>query len=180
MDYAVAILILALLWWLMAILWLTIKILSPGPGIFSQSRIGRNEAIFTCYKFRTMSVSAPNVGTHEVSAAMVTPFGAFLRKTKLDELPQVINILFNQMSLVGPRPCLPVQVELINERRARGVFRVKPGITGLAQVRGVDMSEPIRLATLDQQYVAQRSLTLDIKILLATALGQGSGDRIKS
>lgn len=179
-DYAAAILILALLWWLMVIIWLAVRILSPGPGIFSQSRVGRNEAVFTCYKFRTMSVSAPNLGTHDVSAAMVTPFGAFLRRTKLDELPQVINVLFNQMSLVGPRPCLPIQIELIYERRTRGVFRVKPGITGLAQIEGVDMSDPVKLAKLDQQYIEQRSLALDIKILAATALGRGSGDKIKS
>lgn len=178
-DYAFALFVLLIFWWALLAVWAAVRLHSPGPGIFRQLRVGRNQTIFACYKFRTMDVSAPSLGTHEVSASMVTPFGAWLRKTKLDELPQIVNILLNQMSLIGPRPCLPIQEDLISERRLAGVFKVKPGITGLAQVKGIDMSEPARLARMDQQYIKTRGLLLDAKIALATALGRGSGDRVK-
>ncbi|MFO3797695.1 MAG: sugar transferase [Anaerolineales bacterium] len=178
-DYAFALFVLLIFWWALLAVWAAVRLNSPGPGIFRQLRVGRNQTIFTCYKFRTMDVSTPSLGTHEVSASMVTPLGAWLRKTKLDELPQIVNILLNQMSLIGPRPCLPVQEALISERRLAGIFEVKPGITGLAQVKGIDMSEPVRLAQMDQQYIRTRGLLLDAKIALATALGNGSGDRVK-
>lgn len=177
-DLAFAISIVLLLWWAMIIIWVAIKLQSPGPGIFRQRRVGRNEEEFTCLKFRTMLVSAPNVGTHEVPVAAVTPIGHFLRRTKLDELPQVINILRNQMSLVGPRPCLPNQTDMILERRSQGVFEIKPGITGLAQVRGIDMSDPAGLALCDREYLQLQSLVLDAKIILQTATGAGSGDKV--
>ncbi|MBJ6989007.1 sugar transferase [Devosia sp. MC521] len=179
-DIVFSLSIIVLLWWAMLIIWAAIRLQSPGPGIFLQDRIGRNEQVFTCLKFRTMYVSAPNVGTHEVPAAAVTPLGHFLRRTKLDELPQVINILRNDMSLVGPRPCLPNQANMIIERRARRVFEIKPGITGLAQVRGIDMSDPAGLATCDHEYLQLQSLLLDFKIILQTARGAGSGDKIST
>jgi lipopolysaccharide/colanic/teichoic acid biosynthesis glycosyltransferase len=125
-----------------------------------------------------MYVSAPNAGTHEVPASAVTPLGHFLRRTKLDELPQVINILRNDMSLVGPRPCLPTQSDMIVERRSLGVFEIKPGITGLAQVRGIDMSNPVGLAACDREYLQLQSLLLDTKIILQTARGAGAGDNV--
>tara|TARA_R110002126_G_scaffold243516_7_gene386908 strand:+ start:22714 stop:23925 length:1212 start_codon:yes stop_codon:yes gene_type:complete len=175
-DLAFAVTILILLWWAMIIIWAAIRLQSPGPGIFRQQRVGRNEQIFTCYKFRTMFVATPNLGTHQVSASAVTPLGKFMRRTKLDELPQIFNILFDQMSLVGPRPCLPTQVELIAERRTRKVFDSKPGITGLGQINGVDMSDPVRLANWDRRYLDLQSLLLDLRIILATARGKGGGD----
>ncbi|MFN4210981.1 MAG: sugar transferase, partial [Devosia sp.] len=177
-DLGFALSIIILLWWAMLIIWAAIRLQSPGPGIFRQERVGRNEQVFTCLKFRTMYISAPNVGTHEVPAASVTPLGHFLRRTKLDELPQVINILRNDMSLVGPRPCLPNQASMIAERRAQGVFEIKPGITGLAQVRGIDMSDPAGLAACDREYLLLQSLLLDVKIILQTARGAGSGDNV--
>ncbi len=177
-DLGFALSIIILLWWAMLIIWAAIRLQSPGPGIFRQERVGRNEQVFTCLKFRTMYISAPNVGTHEVPAAAVTPLGHFLRRTKLDELPQVINILRNDMSLVGPRPCLPNQASMIGERRAQGVFEIKPGITGLAQVRGIDMSDPTGLAACDREYLLLQSLLLDLKIILQTARGAGSGDNV--
>lgn len=179
MDYASALAVIALLWWLMIIIWVMVRLHSPGPGIFSQKRIGRHGREFTCYKFRTMHVSAPNVATHEAPASAVTPLGSFLRKTKLDELPQVFNILANQMSLVGPRPCLPTQTRLIAERQARNVLSIKPGITGLAQVNDIDMSDPVRLAKWDERYLKLRSLLLDMKLVVQTALGRGRGDQIR-
>jgi lipopolysaccharide/colanic/teichoic acid biosynthesis glycosyltransferase len=178
-DLSFALTILVLLWWAMIIIWIAVRLQSPGPGIFRQERVGQNERVFTCYKFRTMHISTPHLGTHEVPSSSVTPLGKFLRRTKLDELPQVFNILLNQMSLVGPRPCLSSQIELIEERRARGVFKIKPGITGLGQINNVDMSDPKRLATWDRRYIDQQSLLLDIGIILATARGSGAGDRIK-
>ena len=180
LDIAFSLAILIFLWWAMILVWLGVRLQSPGPGIFMQERVGRNETTFTCYKFRTMYVTAPNVGTHEVSASAVTPFGQFLRRTKLDELPQVLNILRNEMSLVGPRPSLPTQAAVVDERRKLGVLMAKPGITGFAQIRGLDMSDPVELAASDRQYLDLQSLVLDAKIIVRTALGGGSGDRVRS
>jgi lipopolysaccharide/colanic/teichoic acid biosynthesis glycosyltransferase len=115
-----------------------------------------------------------------MTADAITGVGAFLRKTKIDELPQVWNILRGELSLVGPRPGLPVQTKLTDERQAHGVFSVLPGITGLAQINGVDMSDPERLARMDAHYIAQRGLLLDLKIILATFLGRGQGDKVRA
>src|SRR5690606_22830348 len=114
----------------------------------------RGEAVFVCYKLRTMAPGTPDRGTHEVSVAAVTPLGRFLRKMKLDELPQLWNVLVGEMSLVGPRPCLTSQGAVIAARRARGVYAVRPGVTGPAQVLGVDMSTPEQLAEIDASWVA--------------------------
>lgn len=177
-DIGFAITVVTLLWWAMILVWLAVRLQSPGPGVFRQVRVGRDGKPFTCYKFRTMVLATPNVGTHEVAAAAITPIGRFLRRTKLDELPQVVNLLRNEMSLVGPRPCLPSQEQLVEERRKRGVLAIKPGITGLAQVNGIDMSDPPLLAEWDERYLKLRSLLLDLKIIIATALGRGGGDRV--
>lgn len=177
-DLAFVIAVLMLLGWLLLLVWALIRAGSPGPGVFAQPRIGRDGKEFICYKFRTMQQGTPQVGTHEVSVSSVTPIGKFLRKTKIDELPQIINILRNEISLIGPRPCLPVQVELIEERRSRGVLDIKPGISGLAQINHIDMSLPIRLAEWDAKYLGLRSILLDLKIALATVRGRGQGDGI--
>ncbi|MDF1610284.1 sugar transferase [Hoeflea sp. YIM 152468] len=177
MDLSAAIFVLVLLWWLMAIVWLLVRLDSPGPGLFKQIRVGRNEQPFLCYKFRTMHLSTPQKGTHEVPVSSVTRLGRFLRRTKLDELPQCINLLKNEMSLVGPRPCLPSQTDLVRERRRRGIFAIKPGITGLAQLNGVDMSDPEKLAKWDRRYLDLRGILLDLRLVIATALGKGGGDR---
>jgi lipopolysaccharide/colanic/teichoic acid biosynthesis glycosyltransferase len=161
-------------------IWALVRLDSPGPAIFSQVRLGRHETPFTLFKFRTMEQDTISVGTHEIGASSVTSFGRFLRKTKLDELPQAINLLRGEMTLVGPRPCLPLQQELILARRSRGVFASKPGITGYAQIRGIDMSEPQLLARNDGTYLRLRSLALDARILAATLLGRGAGDRVRA
>ncbi|MDV3253800.1 sugar transferase [Devosia sp. BK] len=178
MDLLGAAAIVLLLWWLMIIVWIVIKVQSPGPGIFRQRRIGLNGKEFTCYKFRTMHLSAPNVATHEAPSSAVTPFGKILRRTKIDELPQVFNIFVNEMSFVGPRPCLPTQTELIEERRKRAVLTLKPGITGLAQVNDIDMSDPVRLAVCDERYLKLRSIIFDLKLMLMTVAGKGMNDKI--
>lgn len=164
--------------WLLLICWVLVKASSPGPGIFAQTRVGKDGEHFTCYKFRTMHSGTKQAGTHEVTAAAVTKVGAFMRKTKIDELPQILNILKNELSLVGPRPCLPNQTELVEARTKRGVYSVKPGISGWAQIQNVDMSEPIRLAILDQEYIALQTLPLDLKIIIKTVTGSGQGDKI--
>ncbi|MBU4531577.1 MAG: sugar transferase [Hoeflea sp.] len=179
-DLAVALGILLVFWWALLVVWATIRVTSSGPGLFAQTRIGRDGREFTSYKFRTMKMGTPQAGTHEISASAVTPLGRFLRRTKLDELPQIVNILRNDMSLIGPRPCLPGQTDLIEARRRLGVLEVKPGISGLAQVNGIDMSTPWRLASWDAHYIAMRSLALDARIALLTVMGRGQGDKVKT
>jgi len=110
--------------------------------LFRQTRIGRNQLPFTLVKFRTMHIGTASVATHLANSSSTTPFGNFLRRTKLDELPQLWNVLWGDMSLVGPRPCLPNQHELIATRELLGIFDAQPGITGLAQVQNIDMSTP--------------------------------------
>jgi lipopolysaccharide/colanic/teichoic acid biosynthesis glycosyltransferase len=171
MDLSFVLVVALILWWLFILAWAAIRLTSPGPAIFVQSRVGRYERIFSCYKFRTMRTGSPQAGTHEVSSSYITPVGRFLRRTKIDELPQIINLLRGEMSLVGPRPCLPGQAELIEWRRKFGVFACRPGITGLAQVEGVDMSEPERLARMDARYCAIRTITLDFRLAICTLFG---------
>ncbi|WP_420857212.1 sugar transferase [Marivivens marinus] len=159
-------------WWLLLGIWVGVKLGSPGPGVLAQDRVGRNGRIFRCYKFRTMAEGTKVAGTHEVPESAVTPIGRILRRAKLDELPQVLNLIRGDMAFVGPRPCLPVQTDLIAARQARGVLKVRPGITGWAQVNGIDMRDPERLARVDEDWLNERSLPLDAKIILATFLGR--------
>ncbi|MEM6278118.1 MAG: sugar transferase [Verrucomicrobiota bacterium] len=157
-----------------------IRLNSPGPAFFRQERVGKDQRTFVCWKLRTMAAGTKQAGTHEVSAASVTSVGHFLRKSKLDEIPQLWNVLRGEMSFVGPRPCLPTQHELIEEREKRGVFSVLPGITGLGQVNGIDMSDPERLARCDAEYVNTRNLIVDLRLLCETVLGAGREDRVRS
>lgn len=157
-----------------------IRMTSPGSALFRQVRVGRHERTFVCLKLRTMRQDTVNAPSHEVSAASVTALGRFLRRTKLDELPQLWNILRGEMSFVGPRPCLPSQTSLIEARRAYGLYALRPGITGVSQVAGVDMSDPARLAALDATYLQNRSLVRDLKLIARTFLGAGRGDRTRA
>lgn len=178
LDILAAIAIFVLLGWAMLLVAIYVRWDSKGPAIFAQERVGQNGHSFICYKFRTMGINTEQAATHNVSAASITRAGAFLRRTKLDELPQAVNLLKNEMSLVGPRPCLPVQTELVRLRQLRGVLAMKPGITGLAQVNDVDMSDPAKLAAWDSRYGAYRTLLLDCLLILRTMIGGGSGDRV--
>lgn len=150
-----------------------------GSPIFKQKRVGRHKQPFILIKFRTMSVETQSVASHLASTSSITKLGRFLRKTKIDELPQLINVLKGEMSLVGPRPNLFNQEELIAEREKRGVFEVLPGITGLAQVNEIDMSTPELLAEWDQRMIANFTLKAYFKYIIQTAIGKGAGDRVK-
>jgi len=156
-----------------------IGFLDTGSPVFRQERVGRHQRPFVLYKFRTMHAETPLMATHLIAAAAVTPFGRFLRRTKLDELPQLWNVLRGEMSLVGPRPCLFSQTELIRAREARGIFDVRPGITGLAQVKGIDMSDPVRLAALDAHMIRQLTVPAYLRYIFWTAIGRGSGDQVR-
>jgi lipopolysaccharide/colanic/teichoic acid biosynthesis glycosyltransferase len=149
-----------------------------GSPIFIQQRVGKNKKPFKLIKFRTMSVDTKSVASHLASTASITKLGRFLRKSKIDELPQLINVLKGEMSFVGPRPNLFNQEELISERDSRGVYSVLPGITGLAQVNTIDMSTPELLAETDLKMISTLTLKSYFKYILQTATGSGSGDRI--
>lgn len=147
--------------------------------IFIQERVGRNKKPFKLIKFRTMGIETKSVASHLVSDASITRFGSFLRRTKLDELPQLINVVKGEMSLVGPRPNLLNQKELIQERDALNVYDVRPGVTGLAQVQNVDMSTPKLLAKIDKEMIESLTLRNYFKYILMTATGRGMGDAVK-
>jgi O-antigen biosynthesis protein WbqP len=175
-DFCAALVGLILLSPILLVLALLVRRSSPGDALFLQKRVGRFEVPFTCIKFRTMAVGTPNVGSHDAAEAWITPIGKKLRAYKLDELPQLVNVLLGDMSLVGPRPCLPTQSDVITARRAKGIFEVRPGITGLAQLSGIDMSTPEALADADAEYIRTATLWGDIGLIVSSASGKGSGD----
>lgn len=150
-----------------------------GSPIFRQERVGKNQTSFTIFKFRTMHLETENLPTHLCNIRAVTPLGGILRRLKVDETPQLWNVLIGDMSLVGPRPNLPSQVDLIQARSKLGVYRVRPGITGLAQLRGVDMSEPSRLAIIDSVMIKNLSVRAYFVYLISTAFGRGWRDGLK-
>lgn len=154
-------------------------LLDTGEPLFHQARVGRYRKPFILVKFRSMRPDTHSVATHLANPAAVTPLGAILRRTKLDELPQLWNVLKGEMSLVGPRPCLPNQRELIEERDSRSVFAVRPGITGLAQIQGVDMSTPRLLAETDACMLQDLGLQTYFTYIIKTITGAGRGDRIR-
>jgi lipopolysaccharide/colanic/teichoic acid biosynthesis glycosyltransferase len=162
---------------LFGLVWL-IGYCDTGSPLFKQERIGLNQRLFTLIKFRTMRVNTESVATHLADASAVTSFGRFLRQTKLDELPQLWNVLRGDMSLVGPRPCLPNQHELISERASKNVFRVRPGITGLSQIQGIDMSTPALLAETDAEMLQSLTLYNYGRYIVLSTLGKGAGDRL--
>ncbi len=176
-DFLFALLGLALGLPLLLVL-LLVGFFDTGSPIFRQERVGRDKTPFTLIKFRTMTRETASVASHLASASSITSFGRFLRRTKLDELPQLWNVLRGEMSLVGPRPCLFNQEELIKEREERGVLAARPGITGLAQVNDIDMSTPRLLAETDKKMLENLTLPAYFKYILMTVSGKGSGDRV--
>jgi lipopolysaccharide/colanic/teichoic acid biosynthesis glycosyltransferase len=157
--------------WLIVLLIIAIRMTSSGRAIFAQERLGLEGRRFICYKLRTMYCNTPSAPTHLTDPSAITDLGKCLRRLKLDELPQLLNVIKGDMSLVGPRPCLPSQQDLIEHRQRLGVFSVRPGLTGKAQVLGVDMSDPDQLAKIDAQYIAERSFVGDIILIVRTLVG---------
>ena len=171
MDFLIALVALLLFWWLLAILCIAIKLDSPGPIFFKQKRVGLHKTHFNILKFRTMRIDTPkDMPTHMLSNPdqYITKVGKFLRKSSLDELPQIINILKGEMSIVGPRPALWNQYDLIEERDKYGANDVVPGLTGWAQINGRDELEIPVKAKLDGEYVEKFGLAMDIKCFFGT------------
>ena len=171
-DFIASVLLLAFLSPLFFLCALIVRMGSPGPVIYSSKRVGRGNAFFMMPKFRTMRVDTPQVATHLLvdSSAYLAPAGAFLRRTSLDELPQLWSVLSGDMSLVGPRPALFNQDDLVTMRTAAGVHILSPGITGWAQINGRDELPLERKVELDEYYLKHRSFFFDLKILLITIL----------
>jgi O-antigen biosynthesis protein WbqP len=177
-DFFAALLGLFFLWPVLIIV-LIIGFFDTGSPVFIQERVGRNKKPFKLIKFRTMSVETKSVASHLASNASITKLGNFLRKTKIDELPQLINVVKGEMSLVGPRPNLFNQEDLIKKRDALGVYDVLPGVTGLAQVQNIDMSTPALLAKTDKQMIDNLTVKDYFKYIMMTVTGSGSGDAVK-
>jgi O-antigen biosynthesis protein WbqP len=138
------------------------------PVIIFQDRVGLDKKVFKLIKIRTMYNSAPVLGTHEVSKSHYLNIGSVLRKLKIDELPQIINYLKGELSIIGPRPGMPNQDQLTLNREKQGVYKVKPGISGFSQILGYDMSDPIMLSKVDKIYIDNKSIRLDLKIFIST------------
>lgn len=173
MDIAFSVLLMVFLLPVFVFVSVLIKTTSSGPIIFSQKRIGRYGKEFNIYKFRTMYQNSPaNTPTHLLKNPEnhITPIGRVLRKSSLDELPQLINILLGEMSFVGPRPALYNQYDLISKRENNGIHKVCPGITGWAQVNGRDRLSIEEKILNDKFYVENQSLYLDLKIVLKTVV----------
>jgi len=176
-DFIISLTLLIILFPLLSLIFF-ICFLESGKPIFTQIRVGKNQKIFKMIKFRTMVLNTPSLSTHLINQKAVTNFGKFIRKLKLDELPQLINVINGEMSLVGPRPCLTNQKELIIEREKYNLFSVKPGITGLSQINGIDMSNPKRLSEIDHHMVSNFSQINYFKYLFLTFFGKGFGDKV--
>jgi O-antigen biosynthesis protein WbqP len=161
------------------LLLLLIGYFDTGSPIFRQERVGKHKKPFHLIKFRSMYLDTQSVATHLASSNSITPFGAFLRKSKLDELLQLWNVLLGDMSLVGPRPNLYNQEELIKERNEKNVYSVRPGITGLSQINKIDMSTPKLLAETDALMIEELNAVNYFKFIFLTIFGKGFGDRIK-
>jgi O-antigen biosynthesis protein WbqP len=172
-DFLLSLLSIILFSWLIFLLMLAVKITSKGPIFFRQKRVGNHKRLFNILKFRTMQIDTPkDMPTHLLhnSDQYITSVGRFLRKTSLDELPQLFNILLGQMSIVGPRPALWNQDDLIAERDKYGANDIRPGLTGLAQVSGRDeLPIPVK-AQYDGEYIKKMSLIFDIRCIIKTIL----------
>lgn len=180
LDLLLSLLALIVLLPLMLLIALLIRLDSPGSPVFAQERVGRHGRPFTIYKLRTMRTDAPrDVATSELrdANAHITRLGRFLRRTSLDELPQFINIFKGDMSIVGPRPLVPREQSVHEERLRLGVYAVRPGVTGWAQINGRDTVNAGKKAEMDAYYAENLSFGLDVRIVLRTVYcvltGQG-------
>jgi O-antigen biosynthesis protein WbqP len=181
LDFTLSLIAIIFLSPIMLILILLIKAESKGPALFKQKRAGQNGTHFTIYKFRSMRIDTPDLATDKLDdpSQYITKLGKFIRKSSLDELPQLINILKGDMSIVGPRPALYNQYELIAMREEKMVNTLKPGLTGYAQVMGRDFISDKTKVTLDEYYYQNQSFRLDLKIIFKTAKNVAVSDGIK-
>jgi len=165
----------------MLLIGISIKFNSKGPILFKQQRVGKDSTYFEIYKFRSMYIDTPNVSTEALGnpTNYITPVGKFIRKTSLDELPQLFNILKGDMSIIGPRPALYNQYELIKMREKVGVNRVRPGLTGYAQVMGRDLISDETKVEYDKFYVENQSIWFDIKIFWLTLISVVRAEGVK-
>ena len=180
-DFLMSLIAIIILSPVILIVALAVKFTSPGPILFKQRRIGKDNVEFEIYKFRTMRIDTPNVPTHllENPDQWITPVGKFLRKTSLDELPQLFNILKGEMSIVGPRPALYNQIDLRDMRTAVGVHKLIPGLTGWAQINGRDEIPLSLKVRLDKEYLDRKSFLFDIKIIFMTVLSVIKSDGVQ-
>jgi lipopolysaccharide/colanic/teichoic acid biosynthesis glycosyltransferase len=162
------------------LLLLIIGVFDTGSPLFRQERVGMNQKSFQLLKFRSMHVNTQAMATHLVEVSSITKWGSFLRKSKLDEFPQLFNVLIGDMSFVGPRPNLLNQSELIEERAKRGVYSIRPGITGLAQIHKIDMSTPQHLAETDAKMIDHLNVWYYFMYIFLTVFGKGFGDRVRT
>ncbi len=171
-DFTVSLLLIIVLMPVFLIIALIVLVDSGSPVIFKQYRVGKDNKLFYIYKFRTMKVNTRNASTDDLVEAesVITKSGRILRKTSLDELPQLFNVLTGKMSFVGPRPLIPEEKEIRQIRKEYNVYSVRPGITGLAQVNGRDMLGAKEKALFDKEYVEKQSILLDIKIMFKTVM----------
>ncbi len=176
-DLIISLTLFLILFPLLALIFV-ICFLESGKPIFTQIRMGKNQKTFKMIKFRTMILNTPSISTHLVDKKAVTIFGKLIRKLKIDELPQLINVIKGEMSLVGPRPCLLNQYALIEERKKYNIFLVKPGITGLSQINGIDMSNPKKISESDYLMISKFNQSDYFKYLFLTFFGKGLGDKI--
>jgi O-antigen biosynthesis protein WbqP len=165
MVSALVILIFSPFWLIIGIV---IKLYDGGPIIFKQNRIGKDGAEFKFMKFRSMPVNTPNVVSTQTAVLRVTPIGKIIRRTNLDEIPQFINVLKGDMSIIGPRPSLPSQASLIEMRKQNGAIKLRPGLTGWAQVNAYDYMPEEEKARLDGEYYQKIGLVMDLRIVLGT------------
>lgn len=164
---------------LIIFLYILISLENNSP-LFYQLRVGKNLKEFTLIKFRTMKIGTESCATHLVSSTNITKIGRILRKTKLDEIPQLFNVLKGEMSFVGPRPCLQNQIDLIETRKKYNLYRYTPGITGLSQIKGIDMSNPVLLSKTDDKMMRNFNLFKYFYYIGLTLLGSGFGDRVSN
>lgn len=181
LDVCFSAILLALLCIPMLIIWCAVVLSSRGGGIFRQQRVGRDGKTFVCYKFRTMYRNAPrSVPSSKLvnASSYVTPVGKLLRRTSLDELPQLFNVLRGDMSIVGPRPLILEEAEVHRKRRERGIYALRPGITGLSQISGRDGVSDGEKVEIDARYLQEFGIIQDAKILASTIGKVFSGEGI--
>lgn len=180
-DFLMSLIAIVILSPIIIIVAISVKLTSKGPILFKQRRIGKNNEEFAIYKFRTMRIDTPNVPTHllENPEQWITPVGKFLRKTSLDELPQLFNILSGKMSIVGPRPALYNQYDLKDMRTKEGIHKLVPGLTGWAQINGRDEIPLSLKVKLDKEYLERKSFWFDLKIIFLTAISVVKSDGVQ-